>query len=242
MPYIPRIRLCPEAEAGRPLPLLLMRPPRQRRTRRARVGNAQRRQHRVFAADPVRRLPEELVRLWVRTEDVAPLQPSRHHGSVCALDDAVGRRLGRFRVRLQHLLEAVDGTILARALRRVSDHTAVSNDEVGPDDHAHVLELEPLARVDASDLVDRIRLDEPQRPIVAEIPAHGEAVPRNDDIQNARLLLAPPRPTVPGDEPRLVRPNVLLPDKLIELVRAITNAEIVVNPVERLVGRARDPQ
>src|SRR5690606_22896941 len=104
-----------------------------------------------------------------------------------------------FRVRLQHLLEAVNRTILARALRRVGDHLSVSNDEVQPDDHAHVFELQPLAGVYASDLIDRTRLDEPQRPVVVEIPAHCEAMLRNHDVLDARVLLAPPVPTVPCD-------------------------------------------
>src|SRR5690606_7203067 len=100
------------------------------------------------------------------------------------------------RVLLEPFLVAADRAVVAGACGGVGHERTVAHDQVRADHHAHVVELETLAGVDAAGLLDRLRMREPAAPVLREVPAHAEVVLGDLDVPRARVLLTPPVPAV----------------------------------------------
>src|SRR5690606_33120919 len=126
----------------------------------------------------------------------APLQPPRPQRPTRVQDDPPRVRARPPRVLPEPPLVAAARAAVARARGGAGHAPAVPHAQIRADQHAHVVELEALAGVDAADLVDRLRMREPAAPVLREVPAHAEVVLGQLDVPRARVLLAPPVPAV----------------------------------------------
>jgi len=92
----------------------------------------------------------------VSTIDITPSDTAGEEGSVGVLDD-LGEAAGPFDGLIaQDLLVAVDGAVHARPLGGVALNHAVAHHQIGADDDADIGGFEPLAGMDATDLVNDI--------------------------------------------------------------------------------------
>src|SRR5690606_13534497 len=117
---------------------------------------------------------------------------------------------------------------------------AVDPAQVRTDDHADVVQFQALAGVDAADLFDRVRGDDPEAAVLVEVPLGAVAVFGDLDVPGLRVLPAVPVPAVAGDHAGLVVGLVLLPDQLVQLHRGVDDAEVEGIAVEVGICRLAD--
>src|SRR5690606_24575863 len=141
------------------------------------------------------------------------------------------------RMRLHELLVPADGTVLLVTLVRGSHDAAVTHNEVWPDDHADVVDLQALAGMDAADLVDGFLGDDPKAPVLAEVPL--PTVVTNHDVVGEWILLAAPGPAVPRHDTRLVLVVAHL-DRGMQRLGRIEYAEIILAGIEPIIGGRPD--
>ena len=187
---------------------------------------------------PPHHLPEVLRKRLVGTVDVTALHTSGHQHLVGVLDNPIGDapRLVLVLVRLY----PPQGTVCRSPLGCVGDYRVVLISHIVPDNHAYIVKLQPLARVDAPYLVDRLGIYRPGISAV-QIPAHFETELRNLHIVDVRVFLSScyPFPAITGNHPRpVVRPVPLL-DVAPQLIRVIIDPEVIVREaiVQIQIGR-----
>jgi len=80
----------------------------------------------------------------------------------------------------------------------LADPLAVADDEVGAHNDADVVYLEALAGVDAADLLNGSRADDPEHAVLGEVPLLGEVVFGEDNIDGFFVGFGVPGPAVAG--------------------------------------------
>ncbi|MOA50640.1 hypothetical protein D3C78_1736850 [compost metagenome] len=79
----------------------------------------------------------------------------------------------------------------------------VSDDQIGTNDDADVIDLQALTGMNAAHLLNRVLGDDPEAAILVEIPL-APVVLTNDDVVCSRVLLAAPGPAIAGYDTGLV--------------------------------------
>ena len=80
----------------------------------------------------------------------------------------------------------------------LADPLAVADDEVGAHNDADVVYLESLAGMDAADLLNGSRADDPKHAVLGEVPLFGEVVFGEDDVVCFSIRFGVPGPAVAG--------------------------------------------
>ena len=170
--------------------------------------------------------------------DVATLLSARHKRSVRVLDD--GRKaFGRSAwIAFYQRSPPMDRLIHPRSLFRARHDATVADNHVVAYDHAHVVQLEPLTGMNATDLTNGVRLDDPRLTVGAEIP--GRLVVPDHNIPKVRLVLADPIPAVACNHARLVLPAVLCADPSVQFARTIHDLEVELVRLQSFVGGRTD--
>ena len=161
--------------------------------------------------------------------DVAAFHAPGQEGAVGVFDDAVGHLAGFLRVFFHHGFDAEDGTVHRRAFCHIGDHPAVLKTDVRTHDHAHVVQFQALAGVDAANLVDGILGNDPGAAVFGQVPAHEEVVLGKCYVAGRGILLADPVPAIAGHQAGfvcLVVCRVLIQDEGPELRGGVNYAEI----------------
>jgi len=136
----------------------------------------------------------------VGTIDITTSDTAGEEGSVSVLDD-LGEAVGPFDGLIaQDLLVAVDGAVHARPLGGVALNHAVAHHQIGADDDADIGGFQPLAGMDATDLVDGIRADNPGGPVFGQVPLHPKAKFGQDDVHGLGVFFAFPVPAIAGHQ------------------------------------------
>ena len=92
----------------------------------------------------------------------------------------------------------MDAFVAGGAGLGLADPLAVADDEVWAHDDADVVYLEALAGVDAADLLNGSRADNPKHAVLGEVPLLGEVVFWKDDIVCFSIRFGVPGPAVAG--------------------------------------------
>ena len=92
----------------------------------------------------------------------------------------------------------MDAFVAGGAGGGLADPLAVADDEVGAHDDADVVYLEALAGVDAADLLNGSRADDPEHAVLGEVPLLGEVVFCKDNIVCFSICFGVPGPAVAG--------------------------------------------
>lgn len=92
----------------------------------------------------------------------------------------------------------MDAFVAGGAGLGLADPLAVADDEVGPHNDADVVDLEALAGVDAADLLNGSRADDPEHAVLGEVPLLGEVVLWEDNIVCFSIRFGVPGPAVAG--------------------------------------------
>jgi hypothetical protein len=107
-------------------------------------------------------LPKIRLRFLVSAVDVAALESTSHQRSIRIANDCVDSRANIRHSPFFHCFPSPDRSVHARTRLRLGDQRSVTHNQVRSHDDAHIVELKALARVNASDLIDRILGDYPQ--------------------------------------------------------------------------------
>ena len=107
--------------------------------------------------------------------------------------------------------------------------------QIGADEDADVVAFKALARVDASDLVDALRLEDPKVAVVREVPLPLES--REIKVHGGGVLFADPIPAIASDETSFARLRVSGPNPPVEFHRAVEHLELGIHALEGRVGR-----
>lgn len=110
--------------------------------------------------------PEVISRFLVSGIDVAPLHPSGHQGSVGVLDDQVGDLLGRCGISFRERLVTANGFVMTVPRRGIGNHFAIADDQVRSNDDPYVVNLQTLARVNTSHLLNRFLSNDPETAVL----------------------------------------------------------------------------
>ena len=133
--------------------------------------------------------PQVLPHTRVRRVHVTPFHAAGHERPVRVLDDSVDLFLGARRIDGQIFLVSLDR--LVESVTGLGDRlqSTVLHHQVRSDDDPDVVDLKALAGVDAADFADRLRGDDPQTPVLGQIPPAG--VLADDDVVRSRIAPAP---------------------------------------------------
>src|SRR5690606_16849194 len=88
--------------------------------------------------------------------EITSLLPLGKQSAVRILDTMIGQSALRFGLLLVQFLVAVHRSVLTGPLFNASHHTTIPHPQVLTEDHADIIELQPLTGVDAAHLLDRL--------------------------------------------------------------------------------------
>ena len=146
--------------------------------------------------------------------DIAALDTAGEEGAVGVLDD-LGEAEGAFNVLIaQDLLVPADGAVLSGPLGGVAKNLPVADHQIGTDDHPDIGGFQPLAGMDAADLVDGIGADDPGGSVLGEVPLHPKTKFGQDDVHGQGVFFAFPIPTIAGHQAGFVVLQVALADQV----------------------------
>jgi len=105
---------------------------------------------------------------------------------------------------------------------------AIADNQVVADDDTDITGFQTLAGVDAANLVNGFRVDDPGRSVFRQVPFHAEVVLGYDNVHCCRIFPAVPVPTITGHQTRFVVDLVLFLNAGKELVGRI---DVNMDPV-----------
>ena len=113
---------------------------------------------------------EILTGLLVNTVHVATFHSTTHQRSVCVFYDDI-RRLGRLLLLpFDPRLPAFQRFVMPISSESIGDDLTTANHQVIANNDSDVVDLQPLTGVDTTNFLNRFRRNDPQAPVVAEVP------------------------------------------------------------------------